>query len=705
MLPTMSASVTLKAKRTSAGDETALGPLQTEPTAIGRDGRARAVIENIVPEVDGGRFAVKRSVGETVRVEADVFTDGHDKISVRVRHRFLANVGDVTEGNGEWREVDMSPLINDRWFGEFAVHTVGWHEFAIAAWVDHFGTWRSDFAKRVAAGQNVEVDLLIGADLVEESAAATDGEIARSLNAYAKVLRSEIRSEAIEAAVGVPLQALMRRHALRGFASESAAAIRIWVDRTRARFGSWYELFPRSASPDPNRHGTLRDVENQLDRIAGMGFDILYLAPIHPIGRVHRKGRNNAPDAEPDDVGSPWAIGGPEGGHDAIHPQLGSIDDFDRLIKAAGDRGIDIAMDLAYQCSPDHPYVKQHPEWFRHRPDGTIQYAENPPKKYQDIYPFDFECAEWRALWSELLRIVLHWTSHGVKIFRVDNPHTKPFPFWEWLIAEVKQRDPNVLFLAEAFTRAKVMYRLGKLGFTQSYSYFAWRNEPWSLKQYFSELTTPPVVDFLRPNAWPNTPDILNEYLQTDARAAYIVRAVLAATLCASYGIYGPAFELMEGRPVRAGSEEYLDSEKYQVRQWDFNGPQSQADLLGRLNRIRRANPALQHDRGLRFHRSDNETIVCYSKSHRDADGVDNVILVAVNTDPRHTQWANLDLNLAELGIKPDQQFQVHDLLTDARYRWQGNRATVGLDPGIQPAHVFAVRRWSRTEADFEYFF
>ncbi len=655
-------------------------------------GRARAVIENVTPRVDCGRFPAKRSAGETVTVEADAFTDGHDKIGVALRHR--------REGAAaEWHEVDMSPLVNDRWAGEFDVHAVGWHEFTVVAWVDRFATWRYDLQKRVAAGQNVGVDLLIGAQLVEEAAGAAEGEAGRSLASLATLLRSDSRDEATEVALGATLATLMRRHAPRHFATEWPTPVLIWVDRTKARFSTWYELVPRSASPDPTRHGTLRDVEGRLDSIANMGFDVLYLPPIHPIGRAFRKGRNNAPVAEPDDVGSPWAIGAAEGGHDAVHPQLGTMEDFDHLVAAAGERGIEISLDIAFQCSPDHPYVKSHPQWFRHRPDGTIQYAENPPKKYQDIYPFDFECDDWQALWNELLRVVMHWVDHGVRIFRVDNPHTKPFPFWEWLIAQVKQRDPNVLFLAEAFTRPKVMYRLAKLGFTQSYTYFAWRNDPWSIREYFTELTTQPVVDFFRPNPWPNTPDILNEYLQTDARSAYVVRAILAATLSANYGIYGPAFELMDGRPMRTGSEEYLDSEKYQIRQWDLNSPNSLAELLGRLNQIRRGNSALQHDRGLRFHKVDNESVVCYSKTHGESTS-----LVAVNTDPHHAHWGNIDLDLDGLGIKPDQPFQVHDLLTDLRYRWQGYHAVVGLDPGTLPGHVFAVRRLSRTEADFENF-
>ncbi len=374
---------------------------------------------------------------------------------------------------------------------------------------------------------------------MEEAAAASEGEVAASLGETARLLRSGERDDAIEMALGTSLAKLMRRHGPRHFVTESGSPVRFWVDRERARFSAWYELFPRSASPDPARHGTFRDVENRLGYIAEMGFDVLYLPPIHPIGRAFRKGPNNTTSTTKRDVGSPWAIGGPEGGHDAIHPELGKFEDFDRLVRAARKRNIEIALDLAFQCSPDHPYVREHPQWFRHRPDGSIQYAENPPKKYQDIYPFDFECDEWEDLWKELLRIVLFWHERGVRIFRVDNPHTKPFAFWEWLIAQVKQKDPDVLFLAEAFTRPKVMYRLAKLGFTQSYTYFAWRNDPAGLRKYFEELTTTPVVDFFRPNAWPNTPDILNEYLQTDARAAYVVRAVLAATLCAATASMG----------------------------------------------------------------------------------------------------------------------------------------------------------------------
>jgi starch synthase (maltosyl-transferring) len=654
------------------------------------NGRDRVMIENVVPLIDGGRFAAKTSVGETVRVEADVFVDGHAAIRAIIRHRF--------SGEDEWSEAEMIPLVNDRWRAEFDVHQVGVHEFAVSAWVDPFLSWQSDLKKRAAAGQLLAIDLAVGAEIVKEAAEQADGEAARTLSHLAQLLVSDRQGEAIEIGIGESLTQLMKQHGPRRFVTEAPTA-KLRVDPARARFGSWYELFPRSASPEPQRLGTLRDVAMRLDSIAEMGFDVLYLPPIHPIGSTFRKGRNNSPGAESTDVGSPWAIGSSAGGHDAIDPQLGTFDDFDRLVKAAKQREIEIAIDLAFQCSPDHPYVKEHPEWFRHRPDGSIQYAENPPKKYQDIYPFDFECEDWKSLWAELRRVVFFWHGHGIRIFRVDNPHTKPFPFWEWLIGEVKERDPTVIFLSEAFTRPKVMYRLAKLGFTQSYTYFTWRNEPWSVRQYFTELTTRPVADFFRPNAWPNTPDIFPEYLQSGSRSAYIVRIVLAATLCASYGVYGPVFELLEGRPLRAGGEEYLDSEKYEARRWDINRPDSLADLLTRLNRIRRENPALQHDRTLRFHDCDNPRIVCYSKSHGD-----NVMLVAVNTDPFQVQWANIKLDPLALGLKSDQAFQVHDLLTDERYRWQGEHALVKLDPGMNPAHVLVVRKRNRSENDFEYF-
>jgi starch synthase (maltosyl-transferring) len=432
-----------------------------------------------------------------------------------------------------------------------------------------------------------------------------------------------------------------------------------------------------------------------------MGFDVLYLPPIHPIGRSHRKGKNNVTRPEPGAPGSPWAIGSEEGGHTEVHPDLGTIEDFDRLVHRARDFGLEVAMDLAYQCSPDHPWVAKYPEWFRHRPDGTVQYAENPPKKYQDIYPLDFETEAWRELWDELKEVVEFWIGHGIQIFRVDNPHTKPFAFWEWLIEEIKANSPEVIFLAEAFTRPKVMHRLAKLGFTQSYTYFAWRNAKWELESYFEELTQTEVAEFFRPNLWPNTPDILTEALQTGGRAAFMSRVVLAATLGASYGMYGPAYELMEHRPLEPGSEEYLDSEKYEVRVWDLDRPDSLAEFIARLNRIRRGNPALQIDRSLRFHQVDNEQLIAYSKSATEAE---NAIVTVVNLDPHTTQGGWLRLSLELLGLDDERPFQVHDLLTEARYIWQGPRHYVELNPQVVPAHVFRIRQRVRTEQDFEYF-
>ncbi|HMN40914.1 MAG TPA: alpha-1,4-glucan--maltose-1-phosphate maltosyltransferase [Phycisphaerales bacterium] len=660
------------------------------PAPVAADGRVRVVIEAVSPSVAGG-FAVKRAVGESVRVEADVFTDGHDAVGAIVRHRR----GDAAT----WSEVRMTPLVNDRWTASFDVLAEGWHEFAVSAWVDHFATWRRDLRRRAEAKQNLDAEFLIGAALIEHAAPA-NAPSSEPLRDFAKRLRTPAPdADRLVIAQDEQLAEFMRLSGPRDFSATSGTPVRVWVDRVRARYSSWYELFPRSTGPDARTHGTFRDVIGRLDSIAAMGFDVLYLPPIHPIGRQFRKGKNNTLTTVEGDVGSPWAIGGPEGGHDAIHPSLGSVEDFGALVRESNTRGIEVALDLALQCSPDHPYVKRHPEWFKHRPDGSIQYAENPPKKYQDIYPFDFECEDWRGLWNEILRVVLLWMERGVRIFRVDNPHTKPFALWEWLIAEAHKRDPGVLFLAEAFTRPKVMHRLAKLGFTQSYTYFAWRNGPWDLREYFTELTATNAAEYFRPNAWPNTPDILTEYLQHGGRGAFVVRAALAATLCASWGVYGPPFEHMEHEPAKPGSEEYLDSEKYQIRAWDHDRPDSLSPLLGALNLARRNNPALQQDRTLRFHRCDNPAVVCYSKTSGD-----NAIVVAANTDPHATQWSPVHLDLGALGLTENHPYQMHDLLTDQRFRWQGSTNVVGLDPAACPVHVFKVRRHQRTEEQFEYF-
>ena len=653
----------------------------------------RVVIENLTPCIDGGRFAVKRVIGESLCVEADIFADGHDAVSCALLHRPAAD--------SDWRRVAMSPLGNDRWRAQFEVPALGCHLYTVCGWVDHLKTWRGDLAKKHAAGQDLSVDFQRGADLIRGIAGRASPEHAQRLLDWSR----DLTDQSVGDAARVVLAQREELHELAWHYPDPEQLLRreppleVIVDRERARYSTWYELFPRSTSARPGVHGTFGDCEARLPGIAAMGFDVLYLPPIHPIGTTHRKGPNNEPAHSPDDPGSPWAIGSQAGGHKAVHPQLGTLEDFRRLLARARELHIEIALDIAFQCSPDHPYVREHPEWFLRRPDGTIQYAENPPKRYQDIYPFHFETPARRELWMELASVVEFWIDQGVRIFRVDNPHTKPFAFWEWLIARVKRRWPEVIFLAEAFTRPKVMYRLAKLGFTQSYTYFAWRNTRWELAQYFRELAR--VRDFFRPNLWPNTPDILTEYLQFGGRTAFIVRLVLAATLGASYGIYGPALELGEHEPREPGSEEYRDSEKYQIRAWDLERPGTLRDLIARINRIRRDSPALQQDHNLTFHRTDNEMLIAYSKStpeHADA------ILVIVNLDPYHSQSGWLELDLAALGLKTDQPFQAHDLLSGARFLWRGARNFVLLDPERGPAHVLRMRRRMRTERDFDYF-
>ncbi len=658
------------------------------------DGRRRVVISGVKPEIDAGRFPIKRTLGEKVVVEADLFADAHDALSCVLMYR--------KEKAATWAERGMQLLVNDRWRGEFTVTELGRYCYTLQAWVDHFQSWRRDLRKRLAAGQDVTVDLLRGAELILEASKRASGADAQRLQAWARSLGGEDElSENRQLALDEDLAELMARYPDRRFATTYDKELAAVVDRERARFSTWYEMFPRSCTSAPGLPGTFKDCEAHLPYVAGMGFDVLYFPPIHPIGRSHRKGKNNAPTAGPDDPGSPWAIGAEEGGHKAVHPQLGTLEEFRRLVVKAKDYGIEIALDLAFQCSPDHPYVKRHPEWFRWRPDGTIQYAENPPKKYEDIYPFDFETERWPELWDELKGIVLFWAQQGVRIFRVDNPHTKPFRFWEWVIHDVKEAHPDVIFLAEAFTRPTVMYQLAKLGFTQSYTYFAWRNTKWELTQYFTELTQTDARDYFRPNLWPNTPDILTEYLQTGGRPAFMARLVLAATLGANYGIYGPAFELCENRPREPGSEEYLDSEKYQIGRWDIHRPDSLKDFIARVNRVRRENPALHTDVMLRFHSVDNDQLICYSKSSYD---LANVIVVVVNLDPHHTHAGWVELPLEGLGLDPHQPYQVHDLLSDARYLWHGPRNYVELNPEVVPASVFRVRRRIRTERDFEYY-
>ncbi len=645
---------------------------------LASEGRRRAVVENVQPVVDCGRFPVKRTPGERVLVTADVFADGHDVVRAVLLWR--------VRGAAAWQVVPMQALGNDRWQASFDIETLAPYEYAVRGWVDAFDTWHHALHKRIEAGQDVTVDLQIGAGLLAEAAARADGEDASRLQHWQSVLLTGEGISAYEAGAA-ELEALADRYPDLRLAVESPP-LAVAVERERARFSSWYEFFPRSTTGDENRHGTFRDCINWLPRIAELGFDVIYLPPIHPIGSQFRKGKNNSTESQPEDVGSPWAIGAADGGHKAIHAQLGTLEDFRALVAAAHERDMEVALDIAFQCSPDHPYVKEHPEWFRARPDRTIQYAENPPKKYQDIYPFDFESTDWQGLWRELTDVFLYWCEQGVRIFRVDNPHTKALAFWEFCLAEVKAKFPDTIFLSEAFTRPRVMYRLAKAGFSQSYTYFTWRNTKHELTEYFTELNEAPVKEFFRPNLWPNTPDILPEHLQVGGRAAFIARLVLAGTLSSNYGIYGPAYETMEHLPLKEGSEEYLNSEKYQTRAWDFNRPENLGGLIAKINRARRDNPALQANERLVFHPTDNEHLVCYSK--RSADGC-NLMLMVVNLNFHSVEQGFLQLRMDELGLSPDRPYQLHDLLTDKTFNWQGDRNFVQLAPQGLPAHVFRV--------------
>jgi starch synthase (maltosyl-transferring) len=655
----------------------------------------RVIIERVSPEIDAGRFAIKRVVGEKIVVEADIFADGHDLLSGVVKFRH--------ESEREWSEAPLETLLNDRWRAEFRVFKLGFYHYTIEAWVDHFRSWRRDLEKRTEAGQNVSVEMLMGAEMVERAAGrATPLDRRRLRELAAELAGGDETVSPAERALTRELSELMARYSDRRISTTYERELRVFVDPVRARFSAWYEMFPRSTAAAPGRHGTFKDCERHLARIAEMGFDVFYLPPIHPVGRTFRKGKNNHPEARPDEPGSPWGIGSEEGGHKTIHPELGTLEDFRHLVTQAREKfGIEIALDIAFQCSPDHPYVKEHPDWFTRRPDGTIQYAENPPKKYQDIYPLNFESPDWKAMWRELKSVFDFWIEQGVRIYRVDNPHTKALPFWEWAIGELKRDHPDLILLSEAFTRPKVMYYLAKIGFNQSYNYFPWRNTKDELAEYLTELTRTDVREFFRPNLWPNTPDILTQFLQYGGRPAFMARLILAATLGASYGIYGPSFELCENIPRHAGSEEYLNSEKYEIRHWNLDAPGNLAGLISKVNRIRKENPALQSNERLHFHPTDNGEILAYSKSSEDGE---NVILVTVNLDSHHTQSGWVDLNLETLGINPAETFQAHDLLTGARYLWHGPRNYVEMNPHFVPAHIFRLRRRARTEQDFDYY-
>jgi len=662
------------------------------------DGRSRAVVDAVRPVVDGGRFAVKRVAGEALRVTAHVFTDGHDAPRVMLQW--------WKEGETRRHELPMKLRYNDEWHAQFAAPLPGRYRYTVVAWVDAFESWSHELARRVDP-QDIRLAARVGASEIAAAAERASGSDREALAQWAQALEQGAADPGIDAselkalALDEDFATLAARHPDRLLETRFAADLPLLVERERAGFSSWYELFPRSAGDEPGVHGTFKDVETRLPLIAAMGFDVLYFPPIHPIGREQRKGRNNALTTEPGDVGSPWAIGAAEGGHKDILPELGTAEDFRHLVAAARQLGLEIAMDIAFQCAPDHPYVKQHPGWFRWRPDGSVQYAENPPKKYQDIYPFNFESEDWEELWSELKSVFDHWIAQGVSIFRVDNPHTKSFAFWEWAIGEVKREHPETIFLAEAFTRPKVMHRLAKLGYSQSYTYFTWRNSKEELTDYFTELSRGKGSDYFRPNVWPNTPDILHAALQAGEEERFKSRLVLAATLSANYGIYGPAYELLEHLPRGPASEEYLDSEKYQLRHWDWDADAGLRPFIARINRIRRANPALHSDRSLRFLDIDNPQLIAYMK--RSADGA-NTIVTVVNLDPQHAQQGFLSLDPAGLGLSADQDFQMHDLLSGQRFNWRGSRHFILLEPHRMPAHVMLVRRRVRDERDFDYY-
>jgi starch synthase (maltosyl-transferring) len=693
------------------------------------NGRRRVVIEDVSPQIDSGRHHICRVAGDEVAVTAAIFADGKDELGARLLFRH--------SNDRRWSFAPMHATGNDLWRGTFQVDKLGDWRFTLLGWVDHFATWAVELKKRMAAQndpavaeakpgttpgpgaglsvgsmfgrQDVGLALRSGVSLINAAAQRARGNDTKRLRELAhrlEQLADENRPN-YDDPCDEELLRLMRNYPDLTNATRYEIELPVWTDRERARFSSWYELFPRSASPIPGQHGTFRDVERQLPEIASMGFDIVYLPPIHPIGRSFRKGPNNTTYAPPNAPGSPWAIGdrsafanaslgaqatGDRGGHKSIHPQLGTFVDFDNLIAAAKSRGVEIALDIAFQCSPDHPWVVEHPDWFSIRPDGSIQYAENPPKKYQDIYPLNFESSDWRGLWNELYSVFEFWVHRGVRVFRVDNPHTKALPFWDWCLNTLRTHYPDTIFLAEAFTRPHVMYGLAKRGFTQSYSYFTWRNSKPELQSYLEELTRPPVSEFFQPNFWPNTPDILHKTLQEGGRSAFMHRLILAATLSSSYGIYGPAYELAENAAARSlngrtESEEYLDSEKYEIRQRSRNAPDSLVPLITNLNRIRHANRALQSNASLHFHPVDNPQLICYSKA---TPGFDNTILVVVNLDSFNEQsgWTNLDLD--QIGCSANGSFLVDDLLNGVQYTWR-DRNYVALRPGVQTAHIFRV--------------
>ena len=655
--------------------------------------RRPIVIERVRPALDDGRYPVKRVTGDLLNVTADIFKEGHDLLAASIRFR--------AAGEADWREAPLAPVDNDGWAGSFRLEANSRYRYTVEAWTDAFGSWVEEMRRRLAGGQaDLTSELLEGGAMLRRAReGARDADAAALARALERLEAASSRDRRLDILLAPDLRQVMARVQPRPDLTRHDRELEVVVDRPAAAFAAWYELFPRSQGRVPGRHGTFHDCADRLPEIQRMGFDVVYLPPIHPIGRTARKGPDNALVAGSGDPGSPWAIGGPEGGHTAVHPELGTLEDFRRLVKTAQGLGMEIALDFAIQCSPDHPWVREHPEWFYPRPDGTIKYAENPPKKYQDIYPINFATPAWESLWDALLGVVRFWIDQGVRAFRVDNPHTKPLDFWTWLIREVQDRDPDVVFLSEAFTRPKVMRALAKAGFTQSYTYFTWRNFKEELTEYLEELTHSEMAEYFRGNFFVNTPDILPEVLQRGGPPAFRMRAALAATLSSVWGIYS-GYELCEATPL-PGSEEYQASEKYEIRVRDWDAPGSIAGYIARLNAIRRENPALHTMAGLRFYPATSPHVLFYGKL---APARDNVILVAINLDPFATHEATLQLPLAEIGIAPDETYELHELMDGDRRLMRGATHTVTLDPRTAPAHVYRVGRWRRRERDFDYY-
>jgi starch synthase (maltosyl-transferring) len=644
------------------------------------NGRQRVIISNISPAVENGKYIAKAVINEDFIISADIFGDGHDELNASVLIKHKKDRG--------WRELPMELVSNDHWELPFKPTQEGIYMFYIKGWVDHFTTWKKGLEKKFAAGQSIETELQIGIGLIEQAAEHAAKKDREFLLQWVKKLSiPENITAAVSLVMDEELARVLFANRDSALVSISSQSYEIEVERSKAGFSTWYELFPRSASPEPGKHGTFDDVKTLLPRIAAMGFDVLYLPPIHPIGISKRKGKNNSLEAAEDDPGSPWAIGSKDGGHQSIHPQLGTLKDFQALLKEAAKYEIEIALDIAFQCSPDHPFVKKHPQWFKWRPDGTVQYAENPPKKYEDILPFDFESEDWEELWYALKEIIEYWIGKGITIFRIDNPHTKALAFWEWAIDDIRKKNPHIIFLAEAFTRPRIMEQLAKAGFNQSYTYFTWRNTKAELEEYLTELTKTGQRYYFRPNFWPNTPDILPPGLTHGGDNAHIMRLILAATLSSNYGIYGPVYEFGLTEPM-PGKEEYIHNEKYEIRHWNWDQYTRIKEIITRVNRIRKQNPALHTTWNIEFAKTDNDQIICYCKA---APEENNILIIAVNLDPFNTHSATVQLPLKKLGITEDSEFILKDLLSGDKYTWKGEWNYVQLNPHEMPAHIFKV--------------